>query len=166
MNLLHVGIENWVYGPSSMNRFPFVLGDGSDVALSQIWGSIAGGPVPLANRAGQYVRQSLTALFSPALSWGAPAAGKTIAEPPPGTHFGIDNHIAAWNIKQSGNEVVHIPIAIKFGAPLVIPGGQLMIVVNSETLVPKTSKDSTDGNECLDTELHLTFEFECATPRG
>jgi hypothetical protein len=155
--IAHVGVENWIFGHG--NQFPFALGSGGDVKLKRVWGAMGHGrspatPPPLNNW------QSLVSLLAPSMAWGPPIKGQTGSKPNSGkgVNFSIDNSLGAWNLKQMGNEVVHIPVNITFAEPVAVPGGQLVIVVDTETA------GSTAAAEALDTEVQLTFEFEPASP--
>jgi hypothetical protein len=129
----HVGIENWIFGHA--NQFPFTLGKGGDIKLKRVWGVISGARQAVAKVGAPYSRQSLVTLLVPSLTWGSEpnATAGTAPNSGKGVHYGVDNNLAAWNLKQTGNAVVHIPVAIRFEVPLTVPGGLVYIVVDSET---------------------------------
>jgi hypothetical protein len=155
--IAHVGVENWIFGHG--NQFPFTLGSGGDVKLKKVWGDISGARQVTSNPAASYNRQSLVSLLAPSMAWGSSINGQAASEPNSGkgVNFSIDNSLGAWNLKQMGNEVVHIPVNITFAEPVTVPAGQLIIVVDTETA------GSTAAAEALDTEVQLTFEFEPAS---
>jgi hypothetical protein len=60
------------------------------------------------------------------------------------------------NLKQSGRNSVHLPISYRFDPPIVVPDGKLsaLIITKPAQLL------SGMPYECLNTELHLTIDFQ------
>jgi hypothetical protein len=171
----HIGIENYEFGADPNSRvWQFQLGGGGgDVYLYQIWGHVTGGPQPFANAVANgtnYVRQSLCGLYLAGEQFQQAPRGKVILDPGLGGQAGgvgsFDNSIAFWNIKQSAYECPVIPVNIQWRVPKLIPNGMMWISIVSMTEVTFGGAMFTDTNvqQCVDTEIHLTFDWETTPP--
>jgi hypothetical protein len=163
----HVAIASAAYGdPVSGLVFAFRLGGGSDCYLYQLWGSLSGGPQPYAMGVANgmnFVRQSRTQLFVPGEVYRQSAGGSVVTDP--GSElFRFDNCMAAWNLKQSGNGAVVTPVAIQYRVPKLIPQGLLNVAIFSFTYATYGGSPSPDPQQCIDTEVNLTFDWETTPP--
>jgi hypothetical protein len=151
------GIESWECRPEN---FGVQLGAGGDVEIRSIQGAALGSQLPGADIDGPNVRQSLVIVLA-AASLNRPAPG-TVTVKPEGERVNqsLDAHLLEVNLKQSGRNSVHLPIFYKFDPPVIIPDGKLSAVIITETYAANPARLLT-GNpyECLNTELHLTIEF-------
>jgi hypothetical protein len=152
------GMESWECGQV---WYGVQLGAGGDAEIRSIQGAAAGSQLPGADVEGPNVRQSLTLILA-AASLHRPAKGVVTVKPEgERVNEGLDAHILQVNLKQSGRNSVHLPISYRFDPPIVVPDGKLSALIITETYGAKPAQLlSGMPYECLNTELHLTIDFQ------
>lgn len=144
------GWEVWTCGTAT---FTVRLGDGRNVLLRSITGTMSASPRPdgIATSGDRVLRQSLTAIYSPFL----PSTASGDLGGPSESNHGLDQHLYAANLKQVGLAPVNLAVAQTFDPPVLIPGG-----IVYATVVTATYSGPQTAEQCLDTEGQLTFAFQ------
>lgn len=148
MNRIGWGFECWQFGNTELD---VTVGNGADILVHRIIGAVS------ASSAGvvvdpNYIRQTLVTLTYTA-PW-ASYAGLAGAAPNARSINEVNGNLASVNVKQRGNEVVHIPVDFDHrDCPQRCAGGLLRALVDNQTYgsTPITSP----ATECLDVECHF-----------
>jgi hypothetical protein len=171
MPLGHVVIDNIQYGdPLAGLTWQLRLGGGgNDAYLYNVWGTITGGPQPYAvgvSNGLNFVRSSRTGLFVPGEYYRQSPNGTVITLPPgaPATGQSFDNMLGGWGLRQSGSTCPIIPIAIQFRVPHLVPQGLINVIIWSWTLATYGGSNAIDPQQCIETAVHLVFDWEITPP--
>jgi hypothetical protein len=156
------GMEVWNCGNKT---FEVQLGNGQDVALTSIEGSISATSRAGANLTEAVLRQILIAGY-PTLEHGQAGFthGKIIGTPPD-TNHSLDGNIWTQNIKVRTDAVVNNFVSYKYDPPVILPEGLLSVATANISYAPVTDEPIFPAQGCLNTEIQLTYQFQQLSTR-
>jgi hypothetical protein len=158
------GLENWECGVSN---FAIQIGGGADIYLNRVANLVSASTLPQAKTSNGYVRQVLASLTYDGANSNLVDLGKVVSSP---NHqrfnHEINHNLQVINLKQVGDNVIHIPFDTTYPDSVRIPGGHLILRVETITYTghgEDMGRALNEPYECLDVEMHLTLYYRRAT---
>lgn len=153
MQTIGWGFECWELGDTTLE---ITAGDGRDIMVHKVYGIISasssGGPTEPT-----WIRQTLVTITND-VPWTS-YTGTAAPAPNARSINEVNGNMASINVKQRGDQVVHVPFERTLTVPRLCKNGYIRAIIDNQTY-SRTESVTSPASEAIDVEGHFWIDYQ------